>query len=96
MEDVRETVGFSRNQFGNFSSGSGDTTATEASIVQQASEIRVDERRDMVADMIVEVMETIHQIIFKFWGEEPVVDIVGPGGAPIWIRVSPSLLNEGR
>ncbi len=96
VQDVRETVGFSRNQFGEFNSQSGDTTATEANIVRQASEIRVDERRDMVADMLVEVMETVHQIIFKFWTEETVVDVVGPGGAPIWVRLAPSLLKEGR
>ncbi len=96
VQDVRESIGFSRNQFGEFNSQSGDTTATEANIVRQASEIRVDERRDMIADMIVEVMETIHQIIFKFWTEDTVVDVVGPGGAPIWVRLAPSLLKEGR
>ena len=96
VQDVRETIGFSRNQSGQFNSQSGDTTATEANIVQQASEIRVDERRDMVADLIVETMETVHQIIFKFWDEDMVVDIVGPGGAPIWVRLRPSLLKEGR
>jgi len=53
-EDMREAVGFGRNQFGEFNSRSGDTTATEARIVQAASDIRVDERRDAVADQGVE------------------------------------------
>lgn len=95
-QDVRETIGFSRNQFGEFNSRSGDTTATEASIVQQASEIRVDERRDMVADIVVDVVERMHLIIFEHWDQEQIIDVVGPGGVPIWVRFRGELLKRGR
>lgn len=86
MQDVRETIGFSRNQFGEFNSRSGDTTATEAQIVRQASEIRVDERRDTVADAIVNFIQDMHAILFNHWTTEQVVEVVGPGGVPIWVR----------
>ncbi len=93
--DARETVGFSRNEFGEFNSRSGDTSATEATIVKQASEIRVDERRDMIADMIVDIVDHMHTIIFEHWTEEQVVDIMGPNGVPIWIKFRPSMLKSG-
>ena len=95
VTDARETVGFSRNEFGEYKPGSGDTTATEATIVRQASEIRVDERRDMIADMLVDVIEHIHHIIFSHWNEEQVVNIIGPNGVPVWIRFKPEILKNG-
>jgi len=91
--EVRETVGFSRNEFGEYKEGSGDTTATEAMIVRQASEIRVDERRDMMADMFVGIMEDVNHIIFNHWNEEQVVDIMGPNGVPVWVRFKPEMLK---
>jgi len=93
--DARETVGFSRNEFGEFNSRSGDTSATEATIVKQASEIRVDERRDMVADIITDLVEHMHTIIFEHWTDEQVMEVMGPGGVPIWIKFKPSMLKSG-
>src|SRR5690606_29524588 len=60
LQDVRESVGFSRNQFGEYNSRSGDTTATEATIVNRASEIRLDERRDALADLLSEIIVDIN------------------------------------
>ena len=94
-QDVRESQGFSRNEFGDHTPASSRTTATESKIVKMASEIRVDERRDMVADQLLEVMEHTNRIIFNHWDEEQVVDIVGPLGVPLWIKFSPSMLNSG-
>jgi len=93
--DVREQMGFSRNQAGELSQKSGDTTATEASIVQMASEIRVNERQDVVADMMVNLVETIHEIIFQFWQKEQVIDLIGPGGIPVWVEFSGKMLSGG-
>lgn len=95
VNDMRESVGFSRNQFGEYNSRSGDTTATEARIVQSATEIRVDERRDMVADLLTSVMEHVNTVIFNHWGEEQIVDIVGPGGAPVWVQFQGKMLRQG-
>lgn len=96
MGDVRETIGFSRNQFGEFNPGSGDTTATEANIVKQATEIRVDERRDATADVVVDFVEMMHPLLFDNWGQEQIIDVVGPGGVPIWVKVGSDLLRRAQ
>lgn len=97
MDDVRENLGFSRNQSGNYGEGSGGgasrASATEASIVQAASEIRVDERRDMCADLITNVFTDINTMIFSAWGQEQVVSILGPNGLPIWVAFKPQALK---
>lgn len=95
MQDTRETVGFSRNQFGEYKPGSSDTTATEARIVQMASEIRVDERRDMIADLMIDMVTDMHQILFEQWDGDQVIDIVGPNGAKLWVAFSGEMLKNG-
>ena len=95
VRDGRETIGLSRNEFGEYQGGSGDTTATEATIVRQAAEIRIDERRDMLADMLVDITEHMHQIIFEQWTDEEVVEVMGPKGVPVWVAFKPSMLREG-
>ncbi len=87
-EDVREIVGFSRNQMGSFEESSGRRTAHEAEIVRAASAIRIDERRDIMADHLESVMRGINQVIFKNWGAERIIDIVGQDGARYWVRFS--------
>ncbi len=96
MQDVRETVGFSRNQFGEFNSRTADTTATEAQIVKAASEVRIDERRDEIADALTKVVNLMHPVIFDNWGIEEVVEMVGPGGIPVWVEISRDILAKGR
>lgn len=95
MGDVREAIGFSRNQFGEYKPGSGDTTATEAQIVKMASEIRVDERRDMMADLMTYVISDVHKVIFEHWNEEQVLEISGPMGVPIWVKFRGEMLKHG-
>ena len=85
-EDVREIVGFSRNQMGSFEESSGRRTAHEAEIVRAASAIRIDERRDIMADHLESVMRSINQVIFKNWGAERIIDIIGEDGARYWVR----------
>ncbi len=93
--DVRELMGFSRNEFGEHMPASSRTTATESRIVKMASEIRVDERRDMAADMLLDVMDHVNRVIFNHWTEEQVVEVAGPLGVPLWVRFRPSMLKEG-
>jgi hypothetical protein len=95
-QDVRETLGFSRNEFGEFQSRRGDTSAEEARNVHASSEIRVDDMRDVMADLLEEVVKEWMEIIFDNWSEEQLVDVVGPGGVPIWVSVNPSELKSGR
>lgn len=96
LRDVREMIGFSRNEFGELSQGSRKNSATEVRAVSAASEIRVDERRDLVADLLVEVVEDMHQILFNHWGGEQVIDIMGPSGAKVWVAFKPEVLKDGR
>jgi len=86
MNDFRETVGFSRNQAGEYKGVGTPPTATESSIVQQGSEIRNDERRDIMADVLVNIVRKWNQYIFKFWDTEKVAKIVGPDGVQYWIK----------
>ena len=85
-EDIREIVGFSRNQMGSFEESSGRRTAHEAEIVRMASMIRIDERRDIMADTFTDIIRKYNQLIFKNWNAEKIVDVVGQDGARYWIR----------
>ena len=96
LRDVRDSVGFSRNQFGEFNSQTAETTATEANIVRQASEIRVDERRDAMADLMVDIIEGIHSLIFRKWTHTEVAQVVGPGGVQVWVEFTPQMLAIGQ
>lgn len=94
-EDVREVIGFSRNQMGSFEESSGRRTATEASIVKAASMIRIDERRDIMADFLEKIMRKENQLIFSNWTAERVADIIGPDGGRYWIRFTgPEIKGE--
>src|SRR5690606_15404001 len=64
--DMREITGFSRNQLGEYDK-STRRTATEAAIVEQAASIRVDERRDVLADVLVDIVKAINETIFDYW-----------------------------
>lgn len=96
IQDIRDQMGFSRNQLGDFQSRRGDTSATEAAIVQQGSEIRVDERRDAVADLLESMVIEMNEIIFSRWTQKDVFQLVGPGGVPVWVEARPSQLGLGR
>jgi hypothetical protein len=94
LAEIRETMGFSRNEAGEYKEGSRSPTATEVGVVKQASELRVDERRDMVSDLLVETVTDFHPIIFNHWSQEQVVEIIGPGGVPFWIQFRPKMLSK--
>ena len=84
-QDIREEVGFSRQSAGEFSPG-GRKTAQEVRTVDAALAIRIDERRDGVAEVLGEVVSKWNQFIFKFWNEPIVESIVGADGAPHWVQ----------
>lgn len=93
-QDMRETVGFSRNEFGEFSQGREKPTATEVSRVNASSDIRIDERRDMVADLLVNVVSNANRLIFRHWQKEQVEQIVGPAGLTFWVAFTPAMLGK--
>lgn len=81
-DDVREVIGYARNQVGEFEASR--RTATEAAIVQQALQLRADERRDQVADLLGNAFQRkIHPMLFDFWGEERTIEVTALGG---WVE----------
>ena len=87
-EDVREEMGFSRNQAGAFEAPSGRRTAHEVETVRAASMIRIDERRDALADHLESIVRAYNQIVFSNWSARRVIDVVGPDGARHWVKFS--------
>ena len=83
-KDARESVGFSRNQVGEFEGGR--RTATESNIVQMASQIRISERKDMLADLLVDIVEKYNQYMFSQYNVKQVEDIIGPDGVRYWVN----------
>jgi len=80
--DISEILGFSRNQAGEFDVSR--RTATEAGIVQKALEIRSDERRDQVADLIARAFQRkINPLIFQQWTAQRSIEVTGKVG---WVQ----------
>ena len=82
--DVREEIGFSLNQMGEF--GPSRKTASEANIVQQAFQLQIDDRRGLVAEAVVELLRGINNSIFRFWHTPMVVSIDGDDGVTWWVE----------
>lgn len=92
--DVRETVGFSRVAQGEFQ-GKSHVSAAETQRVFQSMGIRLDERRDAMADLLKRVIMDVNQVIFSQWTEERVAEIVGPDGAKWWLKFTgPQIRDE--
>jgi len=87
--DVRESVGFSRASVGEYQ-GKTHISAKETDVVNWANQIRVDERRDIVADLLTNIIRKFNQVIFTHWTQPIVRSVVGPDGAKYWIKFTPS------
>ncbi|MAH44391.1 hypothetical protein CMI37_01085 [Candidatus Pacearchaeota archaeon] len=90
--DVRELMGLGRQQMGEADSSSR-RTATESQIVQMAKEIRMDEKRDGMADLLQVLMRKVMQVVFKFWTKERVAQVVGFDGALYWVKYNADSLK---
>jgi hypothetical protein len=82
--DVREILGFSRQAMGEMPAGR--RTAREVDISTMAKEIRVDERRDMIADALTDIIRKVNQVIFDRWDSKHIVQVVGMDGAKYWVE----------
>jgi hypothetical protein len=92
--DVRETVGFSRTAAGEFQ-GKTHVSATETNKVFQSMNIRLDERRDQMADLLERVIRRWNQIIFTHWTADRVANVIGPDGAKYWLKFNgPQIKDE--
>jgi hypothetical protein len=83
--DMRDVIGFSQNQLGEFAP-QHNKTATETNIVNQSANIRSDERRDVVIDVFSNIIRKWNQYIFKYWSTPRVVEIVGADGFQYWVQ----------
>ena len=84
---IRELVGYSRNEAGEFDSSSR-RTATEANLVKAGSETRSSERRDIVADVLERTCQKLLQIVLTHWDKSQVVPIIGEDGVKYWVEYS--------
>lgn len=84
IQSMKEQLGFSTNELGDYQSGT-PPSASESMIVNQAFDTRVQERRDILSDVLLRIIRKWNQYIFKFWTTERVVRIVGPEGIASWI-----------
>ena len=94
--EIEQILGLGVNQFGEYAPGSADRSATEAGIVASASQIRTDERRDACADLLTDLISGVNHVLVEHWDSEMILDIAGPAGVPLWIKVRPSLFKNLR
>ena len=84
--DSRELVGMSSNQMGEFNASSR-RSATEANIVNQASNIRMDRRQSRVAFLYSDLFKIINPICWEFWTSPQPIQILGANGEQDWTLV---------
>jgi hypothetical protein len=76
--DFREILAFGQNQLAQ--QMTGRKTASEAMLIDQYVQLRMDERRDIIADYLERTIQDINHLLFKFWDTESVVKIIGQEG----------------
>lgn len=92
--DVREMTGFSRVLGGEYQ-GKTHVSAAETQAVFQSANIRLDEYRDGMADMLTKVVRKFNQYVFKYWTADRVESIIGPDGAKWWLKYTgPQIKDE--
>jgi hypothetical protein len=65
-----------------------NTTNDAVETYNKNTEIRVDERIDLIEDFIADIMWNIAMVAMMRWGPEDVVNIVGPELAQQWVQVT--------
>ena len=86
-EDAREITGFSRIDSAQFEPG-GRRTAYEVGQVVASSDIRTNERSDIVGDMLTKIITKVNSYIFKFWTESKIISVIGKDNLPYWVEYS--------
>lgn len=92
--ESQELMGLGVNQFGEYAPGSADRSATESNIVNQATQIRMDENRDTCADLLVDLTTDMNHTVIDHWTTDIVLDILGPAGVPVWVKFHPKMMKE--
>lgn len=84
LSDIQETLRISANQMAAFKAGT-PPTAQETSEVSGSHSEDIDDRRDIVGDVLVNIIRKWNQMIFSLWKQERVMQIVGPEGQT-WVQ----------
>lgn len=88
--NAREQIGFSRNQVGEYQGGR--KTATEASIVDNSSKLRMSRRGLLVKRLYEDTIRTVNNIVFSYWTLPRYVQALGQAKAAQWMQIhGPSL-----
>ena len=83
--DINETLGFPRTEAGEYA-GPPRRTKAEVEQVSQGHWIRIDERRDLLADFLIDIVKKVNQVIFTKWTSERIIPVVGPDRAMYWVK----------
>jgi hypothetical protein len=89
FEDIMRVSGSAEANFG----GTGDSTATEASIAEGGRVSSLDSNRDDLDQVLTEVADAAGQVMLMELSKETVVEIVGPGA--IWPDIERSDMVRG-
>lgn len=91
LEAGREAVGLSRQLMGQQSGGR--KTAREVSLTVQGSALQLDHKRYKVAKMIERVARKLLQLVYTYWDQSKIVQVVGMDGARYWVNFSPDAIK---
>jgi hypothetical protein len=86
LRDMQEGMGFNMNQMGSYNPKGGNISATETTEVSQGVDARIDERRDIVGDLLLNIVRKWNAMIFTLWNKERVIKIAGALGEEQWIQ----------
>lgn len=85
LSDSKTTIGLSSNSQGEYIPMTSKT-ATEANMVDAGVSVRIDDRRDHMADVLTNVIRKFNQYIFKYWTTNKVIEVTGQEGARSWVK----------
>lgn len=91
-KNSREQVGFSRNQMGEFDTGTR-RSATEASIVDRSAQMRMSRRQELVQKAYIDSIKKINEILFLYGRSPRIVNLVGQDGAQLWPVINGPMLK---
>lgn len=83
--NVREQIGMSRNQLGEFVGGR--KTATEAKIVDRSSILRMSRRGLAIKRLYEETLAVINGIVFEHWTMPRYIEVLGEDNYAMWHQI---------
>jgi hypothetical protein len=93
LNDMDQSMGYSVNQTGGYNPKGGNVSATETSEIAQGVDLRVDERKDIMSDLLISIVKKWNAIIFNLWDETKVIEIAGPNGDSEWVEYTGSQIK---